>query len=136
MPKPKVRKVRTHRRRARDDAIEVRREALRHHHALATARGAADEVRTIGRLPIVLRDHLLRDDRHGCDALIEKVERGLLVLEEAGVESRSLMSGIGARDREAACQRRALACIGPAYRRLNGAVQSATALKQESPVPV
>src|SRR4029453_3402832 len=93
-------------RRAGDDAVEEGRMALRHQHRLTPAGRTPGEVRAVGSLRVVLRDDLLREGRDTSNCLIGEVERGLLLLHEARVESPlTLMTGIGRDDGEAANER-------------------------------
>ncbi len=125
-----------HRRRGRDDAVEVVREALRHHHGLAATRGAAYEVRMFIRSSVMLRDDLLCDHGDFGDGLVEKIQRSLLVLKKAAVEHRALVAGVGARHGESARERRTIARVLRAERWRYSAIESAAALKQELPIPV
>src|SRR5438552_8361432 len=79
-------KIRAHRGRARHDAVEVGRVALRHQHGLAASRRAAREIRVSGRFAVVLRDDALGEFGHATHGGVREIEARLLVLAEARVE--------------------------------------------------
>ena len=126
---------RTHRRRTHDDAVEVRRIALRHQHALAPARRAAHEVRMRGGLAVVLRDDLASEYGHASDGLVGEVEARLLLRHEGRVEDLPAVTGVGRDDGEAPGER-GIALPRPSERRRHRAVQAAPALEQEASVPL
>src|SRR5206468_2614403 len=131
-----VGEVGTHRGRAGDDAVEVARVALGHDHRLAAARGAADEVRVIGCFTVVSRHYRLAHGRDLADRLVEEVQRGFLLVEEARVEDLALVPTVGGNDGVAAGQRGLAAGSRAAERKTHVAIQATPALEQESAVPV
>ena len=133
-----IRMARAHCGRARDDAVEVQRIALRHEHRFASAGRTADEVGMRRRLAIVGFDDLLREHRNAPVRDEFEVECGLLVLHEGAVESAAgaLMSGVGGGDSETAYQRRLVSRGLRSGRLSNGAVQATAALLQKLAGPV
>ena len=125
-----------HRGCGRNDAVEVVREALRHHHGLAATRGAPYEIRMFIRSSVVLGDDLLCDHGDFGDGLVEKIQCSLLVLEKAAVEPRALMTGVSARHGEAARERRTITGVLRTERWRHAAIEPAAALEQELPIPV
>ena len=122
--------------RAGDDAVEIRREALRHHHRLATAGGASHPVAVVRRLAVILLHHLLGDHRDGGIGLVEEVQQRFLVFHERGIEAGALVARIVAHHREARGQRCGVPRCLSAHGRIHAAVETAAALEEEPAIPV
>src|ERR1700677_4379424 len=91
---------------AGNDAVEIVGVALRHDHGFAAARGAAVEIRMLGRAPIIRRDHLLRATRDFSNRHVVETQAGLLVAEKAAVENAAFVAAVRAYHRESSRQPR------------------------------
>ena len=82
--------------RAGEDAVEVVRETLRHHHGFASAFGTADEVRAVGRFAVVDPEESFGGLSDLIVGVVTEVEAGLLVEAEGQgtVEFRIVINGV------------------------------------------
>ena len=89
---------------ARNDAVEIGRITLRHDHGFAASGGASVEIGVLGGASVVRCDQSLGELGYAPDGDVIEIQAGLLIAEEAAVETRPFVAAVGGHYREAASQ--------------------------------